>query len=100
MMVNAMLLNEFLKEHKGMQELSATVVKQEATIAKQRKDLEAVAVQQQKDFRAIAAEHERKIQALTVIVKEQALQIQKVSAKVEVSETRSRTVFNNPQSDW
>jgi hypothetical protein len=97
--VNAMLLNEFLKEHKGMQELSATVVKQEATIAKQRKDLEAVAAQQQKDFRAIAAEHERKIQALTVIVKEQALQIQKVSAKVEVSEARSRTVFNNPQSD-
>ncbi len=33
--VNAMLLNEFLKEHKTVQELKSTAVKQEATIAKQ-----------------------------------------------------------------
>jgi uncharacterized coiled-coil protein SlyX len=30
--VNAMLLNEFLKEHRTVQELKSTVAKQEATI--------------------------------------------------------------------
>ena len=36
--VNAMLLNEFLKEHRTVQELKSTVAKQEATIAQQQKD--------------------------------------------------------------
>jgi hypothetical protein len=31
--VNAMLLNEFLKEHRTVQELGSTVAKEEATIA-------------------------------------------------------------------
>jgi len=61
--VNAMLLNEFLKEHKTVQELR------------------------------------NEIAALTETVKEQAAQIQKVSARVEVSESRSRTVLNDPQND-
>ena len=62
-----MLLNEFLKEHKTVQELKATV-------ALQRQDFEATTAQQQKE-----------IQALTASLKEQAAQIQKVSAQVEVS---------------
>src|SRR4029077_3452919 len=33
--VNAMLLNEFLKEHRTVQELKSTVAKQEAIAAKQ-----------------------------------------------------------------
>jgi len=53
-MVNAMLLNEFLKEHK-------TVQKQGATITRQRKDFDAAIAQQQKQ-----------IEALTATVKEQA----------------------------
>jgi hypothetical protein len=40
--VNAMLLNEFLKEHRTVQELKSTAAKQEATIAKQRKQIEAL----------------------------------------------------------
>ena len=40
--VNAMLLNEFLKEHRIVQELRSTVAKQEAIIAKQQKGMEAV----------------------------------------------------------
>jgi septal ring factor EnvC (AmiA/AmiB activator) len=59
--VNAMLLNEFLKEHRTVQELKSTVAKQEATIA-----------QQQKDFRATAAQQQSEIQALTKVLKEQA----------------------------
>jgi septal ring factor EnvC (AmiA/AmiB activator) len=59
--VNAMLLNEFLKEHRTVQELKSTVAKQEATIA-----------QQQKDFRSTAAQQQSEIQALTKVLKEQA----------------------------
>jgi len=71
--VNAMLLNEFLKEHKTVQELKSTVAKQEAT-----------AIMQQKE-----------IQALTANLKEQAVQIQKVSAQLEVGKSAPKTVLNN-----
>jgi uncharacterized coiled-coil protein SlyX len=40
--VNAMLLNEFLKEHQTVQELRSAAAKQEATIAKQQKQIEAL----------------------------------------------------------
>jgi len=40
--VNAMLLNEFLKEHRTVQELKSTAAKQEATITKQQKQIEAL----------------------------------------------------------
>jgi hypothetical protein len=74
--VNAMLLNEFLKEHRTVQE-------QGATIRQQRKDFEAAIAQQKKE-----------IAALTATVKEQAAQIQKVSAQLEVSKVAPQTVFN------
>ena len=64
-MVNAMLLNEFLKEHKKVQDL-------EATVAQQQKGMEV----------------------LTAKLKEQAAQIQKVSAQLEVNKTAPRTVAN------
>jgi len=40
--VNAMLLNEFLKEHRTVQELKSNAAKQEATIALQQKQIEAL----------------------------------------------------------
>src|SRR5213076_1396561 len=40
--VNAMLLNEFLKEHRTVQELKSTTAKQEATIGKQQEQIEAL----------------------------------------------------------
>jgi hypothetical protein len=46
--VNAMLLNEFLKEHRTVQELKSTVAKHEATIAQQQKGMEAVAARLEK----------------------------------------------------
>ncbi len=51
--VNAMLLNEFLKEHKIVQELKSTVEMQQSVIA-----------QQQKSFEARLAEEEKQIEAL------------------------------------
>src|SRR5437870_714431 len=46
--VNAMLLNEFLKEHREVQELKSAAAKQEATIAKQQKQIEALTTGLQK----------------------------------------------------
>jgi uncharacterized coiled-coil protein SlyX len=41
--VNAMLLNEFLKEHRTVQELKSVVASQEAAAAEQQKQIEALA---------------------------------------------------------
>jgi hypothetical protein len=71
--VNAMLLNEFLKEHK-------------AFVQEQRKVQELEA----KD-----AERQKEIKALIATVKEQASQIQKVSAQLELSKAVPQTVLNN-----
>ena len=89
--VNAMLLNEFLKQHRKMQEqeaniarLKSTMVRQEAAIAKQKKDSQTTAAQQQEQ-----------IKALTVSLEEQASQIQKVSAQLRLSKPVPKTVLNN-----
>jgi hypothetical protein len=47
-MVNAMLLNEFLKEHRAVQELKSVVAKQEAAAAEQQKQIEALTAVLQK----------------------------------------------------
>ena len=46
--VNAMLLNEFLKEHRTVDELKSTVAKQEAIIAQQQKRMDAFAARLEK----------------------------------------------------
>ena len=72
--INAMLLNEFLKAHRTVQEQKATVaqlkstdVKQEATIAKQQKQIEALTVG-----------------------------LQKVSDQLELSKVEPEVAVNNP----
>jgi len=89
--VNAMLLNEFLKEHCTVQELKSAAAKQEANVAKQ----EATIAQQQKDFQATVAQQQKEIKALTASLKEQGSQIQKVSDQLELSKPAPRTVVNN-----
>ena len=93
--VNAMLLNEFLKEHRKVEELASTVAKQEATIAWQQKQFQSAIAQQRKDFEATTALQQEEIQALTAGLKEQAAQIQKVSAQIEVGKAAPQTVLNN-----
>ena len=75
--VNAMLLNEFLKEHRKNEEQGATIT------------------QQRKDFEAAIAQQHREIEALTATVKGQAAQIQKVSAQLEASKPAPQVVNNN-----
>jgi uncharacterized coiled-coil protein SlyX len=79
-----MLLNEFLKEHRKVEA-------QEATISQ----LKSAMVQQRNDFEATAAEQQKEIQALTASLTQQAAQIQKVSARIEVGKSAPQTVLNN-----
>jgi Chaperone of endosialidase len=64
--VNAMLLNEFLKEHHTVQELKSAAAKQEATIARQQKQIDALSAA-----------------------------VQKVSAQLDLSKPAPQTVLNN-----
>jgi hypothetical protein len=98
--VNAMLLNEFLKEHRKVEkqettitQLTATVAKQEAAIAEQQKDFQTTAAQQRQESQAQSKE----IKALTASLKEQASQIQKVTRlrRVEMSKAAPQMVANN-----
>ena len=73
--VNAMLLNEFFKAHRKVEEQGRKAQQQEATIT----DLGSAMAQQQKQLRA-----------LTASVKEQAAQLQKVNAQIELSKSAPR----------
>ena len=85
--VNAMLLNEFLKEHRKVQRLEGTVA------------------QQREDFETTSTELKKEMKAVTARLKEQASQMQKVSAQLaaaspargglEVSRPALQTVLNN-----
>ena len=87
--VNAMLLNEFLKEHRRVQE-------QEATIVQQRQDFEVAIAQQRKDLEATVTELKKGIETVTVRLNEQAAQIQQVNTQMEVGKPVARMALNNP----
>jgi Chaperone of endosialidase len=72
--VNAMLLNEFLKAHRKIEEQGAIIA------------------QQRRDFEAAIAQQKQEIQTLTASLKEQASQIQKVSARVDLQRTAAQTI--------
>jgi Chaperone of endosialidase len=71
--VNAMLLNEFLKEHRTVQEQNRKIQEQDATITQLKKEMEAVVAR----------------------LKEQDSEIRKVSARIEVSKPAPQVAVNN-----
>jgi hypothetical protein len=89
--VNAMLLNEFLKEHRKVEQQGRKMQQQEASITQ----LKSTMAQQQKESQSIAAQQQKEIQALTTSLKEQASQIQKVSAQIEMNRPSPQTVVEN-----
>jgi septal ring factor EnvC (AmiA/AmiB activator) len=70
--VNAMVLNEFLKEHKKLEAQQATITELKSTVAQQQKGMEI----------------------LTARLKEQAAQIQKVTAQIEIRKSAPQIVIN------
>ena len=72
--INNMLLNEFLKEHKKVEAQQATIAELKSSVTQQQKGMEV----------------------LTAQLKEQAAQIQKVSAQLEVGKPAAKVVLKNP----
>jgi hypothetical protein len=68
----ACLLNEFIKEHKKVEAQQASIAELKSTVALQQKGMEV----------------------LTAQLKEQAAQIQRVSAQLDISKPAPRTVAN------
>ncbi len=75
--VNAMLLNEFLKEHKKVEEQQTNITQLNSKMAEQA---------------AIIAQQQKGIELLTAQLKEHATQIQKVSAQLEVNKPAAQVV--------
>jgi uncharacterized coiled-coil protein SlyX len=86
--VNAMLLNEFLKEHRRVEVQDSKIEKQQATIAQ----LKSGAAKQE----ATISQLKKDMKVLTVQLKEQAAQIQRVSAQMEAGRPPTKVVVNNP----
>jgi len=96
--VNAMLLNEFLKQHRRVEDQETTITQLKSTAAKQ----EATITQQQRDFQATIgkleaaiARQQKGMEILTAHLQEQASQIQKVSAQLELSKSAPQMAGNN-----
>ena len=70
--VNAMLLNEFLKEHRKIEEQQTMIAELRSTIAQQQKGMEALATQ----------------------LKQQNAKIEKVSAQIEANRPTSQLAKN------
>jgi hypothetical protein len=71
--VNAMLLNEFLKEHRKVEEQQATITELKSTVAQQQKGLQTVITR----------------------LEQQAVRIQKMSAQLEASKPVPQVAENN-----
>jgi hypothetical protein len=82
--VNAMLLNEFLKEHKKVEEQDTSIARLQATVA-----------QQQHEFRAAIAQQRKEMQTVVTHLREQAAQIQKVSGQVEATKLEQPLASND-----
>jgi septal ring factor EnvC (AmiA/AmiB activator) len=83
--VNAMLLNEFLKEHRKVEEQGREIHGQQATIS----ELESTVSHQQNSFQSKFAEQEKQIAAL-------ASELQRVGAQVEANKPSPKVVVNQP----
>jgi hypothetical protein len=77
--INAMLLNEFLKEHKKVEQQQNKIESQAAAIV---------------ELKSIVAQQQKATEMLTAQLKEQAAQIQKVNAQIEESKAGLAVVTN------
>src|SRR5882724_7324367 len=86
--VNAMLLNEFLKEHKTVQELKSALQKQEAIIAQLSDD--------RVNHEATISNLDKVLNAVLARLNEQDSKIQKVNDRLELSEPVTQLAVKKP----
>jgi uncharacterized coiled-coil protein SlyX len=84
--VNAMLLNEFLKEHRKVEGQAREMQEQKSTVSQ----LKSSVAEQQ----VIIAQQRKGMEVITAQLKEQAAQIQKVSAQLGVTKAGPQIVSN------
>ncbi len=85
--VNAMLLNEFLKEHRRVEEQDRRMREQDRKIQKQETTIA--------ELNSTVAQQQRRMEGLAAQLKEQAVQIQKVNAQIDVGTPVARTALSN-----
>ena len=92
--VNAMLLNEFLKEHRKFEiqtrkvnNQEARIAQQYATIAQQKSEFQSTIAQQKNEFQSTIA-------ALSERIKEQDSKIQRVSAQIDLNRATPQLTAN------
>ena len=76
--VNAMLLNEFLKEHRKVEEQQAAIAELKSTIEQQQTSFQSKLARQQKQIAALASG------------------LQRVTAQIEMSKHAPQMAANNP----
>jgi predicted RNase H-like nuclease (RuvC/YqgF family) len=84
--VNAMLLNEFLKEHRKVKEQDRKIQNQEQTIAQLKSTVSKQA--------AVNAEQGKGMEVLAVRLDQQESEIRKVNAQLEINKGASRIADN------
>jgi hypothetical protein len=82
--VNAMLLNEFLKEHKKVQEQQATIAELKSAIA-----------QQQKDFRSTIAQRQKEMESVIARLNQQDLKINRINDQVQPARPAPQVAAND-----
>jgi uncharacterized coiled-coil protein SlyX len=99
--VNAMLLNEFLKQHHKVKEQETSITALKSAVAA---EVETISRQNNKiegqeatiaGFKSTLANQQNRIETLTAQLQQQAGQIQKVSAQLEMGRHSGRTVAVN-----
>jgi hypothetical protein len=89
--VNAMLLNEFLKEHRKVEKHRATIAELKSTVTKQ----EAAITQQRKDFDAAITELKNGMETLIARSKEHDAEIQRINDEIEMSRPARQMASNH-----
>jgi predicted nuclease with TOPRIM domain len=82
--VNAMLLNQFLKEHRKVQQ-------QESIVG----ELKSVMAQQKKNFDEAVARQRKETEGLVARLNEQEARIQKVSGRIKMLKRDTRMLVDN-----
>jgi uncharacterized coiled-coil protein SlyX len=93
--VNAMLLNEFLKEHRKVQEQETAITQLRSTVATQQSTI----AQQRNDFEARITELKRELETVVARFKAQDAKIQKVSDRLEFWMSASQTVVSSEEQE-
>ena len=79
--INAMLLNEFLKEHRKVEEQQAAIAELKSVVAQQHKQFQAAIAEQRKQFEARLNQQDAKIQT--------------VNDRIELSKPAAQVVVEN-----